>query len=141
MKRDVVITPSLVIPEGELLWQFARSGGPGGQNVNKVNSKAVLRWTLAQNTSIPIAAMQRLRILAANRINSEGELILSCDEYRDQPKNIARCESKLRSLILQSLHTPRVRKETKPTYSSTRRRLENKRRTSEKKAGRRISND
>lgn len=141
MKRDVVITTSLVIPADEIQWQFARSGGPGGQNVNKVNSKAILRWFLSQNQTIPIAAMDRLKIIAANRITTEGELVLSCDEFRDQPKNIARCESKLRTMILQALHTPRVRKATRPSNSSNRRRLDEKRRTSEKKAGRRIPND
>lgn len=141
MKRDLVITTSLVIPEGEIHWQFARSGGPGGQNVNKVNSKAILRWEIHRNQTLPAAALQRLKTAAENRINNDGDLILSCDEYRDQPKNIARCESKLRALVLQSLHTPRVRKATKPTYSSTRRRLDSKKRTAEKKAGRKSPND
>lgn len=141
MKRDLVITTSLIIPESEIHLQFARSGGPGGQNVNKVNSKAILRWEILRNQTLPPAALDRLKIAAANRITTEGDLILSCDEYRDQPKNIARCESKLRSMILQALHTPRVRKATKPSYSSTRRRLDNKKRHAEKKAGRRSPSD
>lgn len=141
MKRDLIITTSLVIPESEIHWQFARSGGPGGQNVNKVNSKAILRWEIIRNQTIPPAALERLKIAAANRITSEGDLLLSCDESRDQPKNIARCEAKLRALILQALHTPRVRKATRPSYGAERRRLDTKKRNAEKKAGRRAPMD
>lgn len=141
MKRDLIITTSLVIPESEIHWQFARSGGPGGQNVNKVNSKAILRWEIVRNQTIPPAALERLKIAAANRITSEGDLLLSSDESRDQPKNIARCEAKLRALVLKALHTPRVRKATKPSYASERRRLDTKKRNAEKKAGRRTPMD
>src|SRR5947209_8151944 len=68
------ITDRLAIPEEELTWTFARSGGPGGQNVNKVASKAVLRWDLAANTSLPADVRDRLRAAQRGRITGEGQL-------------------------------------------------------------------
>jgi ribosome-associated protein len=77
------INAQLRIPDGELQWTFVRSGGPGGQNVNKVASKAVLRWNLASSPSLPEDIKTRLSILQRNRITTEGELIITSQRYRD----------------------------------------------------------
>jgi ribosome-associated protein len=131
------ITATLHIPDDELHFSFARAGGPGGQNVNKVSSKALLHWDLAANTSLPTDLRERLRARQANRITSEGLLVIQGQRYRDQAKNVEDCRDRLRQMVLEVLHPPRPRKATRPTRGSKRRRLEDKRQQSARKAGRR----
>src|SRR5690348_4094343 len=90
------------IPDDEFHWAFARSGGPGGQNVNKVASKAVLHWNVAASPSLPPDVKERFRAQQHRRINAEGELVLSSERYRDQPRNVEDCLEKLRSMIVQA---------------------------------------
>jgi ribosome-associated protein len=133
MARTLVINEQIKIPGKEILLSFARSAGPGGQNVNKVNSKAMLRWNVVASTSLPAAAHARFLKRFATRINQAGELILSSDRYRDQPRNVADCYEKLRQLIVTALTVPRTRKKTRPSRSSVERRLEAKRTGAAKK--------
>ena len=84
------INAHLRIPDDELEWSYVRSGGPGGQNVNKVASKAVLRWNLAASPSLPEDVKARLRARQANRITAEGDLVLTSQRYRDQDHRRAR---------------------------------------------------
>lgn len=132
----LVINPHLRIPESELEWSFVRSSGPGGQNVNKVASRAVLRWNVAASPSLPAEIKARLRALNPRRITSEGDLLLSSQRFRDQERNRQDCLEKLRQLILQAAARPRPRKATKPTRASHERRLQVKRRRSNRKATR-----
>ena len=81
------VTHRLQIPESEFAWSFVRASGPGGQNVNKVASKAVLRWDVAHSPSLPEEVKARLRTLQRRRITGEGELVLSSQRYRDQDRN------------------------------------------------------
>jgi ribosome-associated protein len=136
----LVIKEGLVIPEDQLRWTFARSGGPGGQNVNKVSSKAVLRWQPPADFLSP-AVWSRFRKLAARYLTDDGEVVIASDEYRDQPRNIERSREKLRALILTALVPPKRRIATKPTKSSRLRRLDDKRRASQKKSSRRTAHD
>jgi ribosome-associated protein len=131
------ITDGVTVPEDEITWTFARSGGPGGQNVNKVASKAVLRWNLAANTSLAADVKDRLRTAERHRITTEGELLIQGQRFRDQAKNIEDCREKLRQMILQALHRPTPRRLTKPSRGSKLRRLTAKRQQSQRKAGRR----
>jgi ribosome-associated protein len=131
------ITDSLAIPDDELVFSFARSGGPGGQNVNKVASKAVLRWNLSANTSLPAEVRDRLRQQQANRITAEGELVIQGQRFRDQNRNIEDCRERLRAMVLEALTPPTPRKKTRPTRGSKRRRLTDKRQHSERKQRRR----
>ena len=131
------VTDTLTIPDDELYFTFARSGGPGGQNVNKVASKAVLHWDLSANTSLPPDVRERLRARQANRITAEGALVIQGQRFRDQVKNVEDCLAKLREMVLRALHPPRPRKATRPTKASKKRRLANKRQRSQRKAGRR----
>ncbi len=133
------IDDRLRIPETEFVWSFVRSGGPGGQNVNKVASKAVLRWDLATSPSVPDAVKTRLRTLQRRRITTEGELILTSQRYRDQDMNRQDCLQKLREMILQAAKVPKPRRPTKPTRGSRERRLDAKRRRSSTKSDRRGS--
>jgi ribosome-associated protein len=112
------ITESFQIHDYELDFSFVRSSGPGGQNVNKVNSKAVLRWNLLNTNDIsPFLKTQLIQRLS-NQLTKDGELLITSDRYRDQQMNREDCLEKLRSLLVQASHTPKARKETKPTFSS-----------------------
>jgi ribosome-associated protein len=134
--EDLTITAYLTVPGSELQASFARSGGPGGQNVNKVNSKALLRWDLNQTQVLFPTTLQRLRALAKNRINDEGELVLTCQVHREQSRNLEACREMLRGLLLEAIKPVIPRKPTQPSAGSRRRRMETKRQTGEKKKGR-----
>jgi len=135
------INAHIAIARSELRFSFVRSSGPGGQNVNKVASKAVLRWSVSGSPSISDAVRGRLFARNARRINDRGELVLTSQRYRDQPKNIEDCLEKLRSLILAAAKTPKPRKKTRPTRASREKRLTQKRAKSEKKGQRRTRPD
>lgn len=124
------------IPKSELTFTFARSPGPGGQNVNKVNTKAVLRWNVVASDSLPPGVKQRFRTAFANRISQTGDLVLASHEYRDQSRNIAQCLEKLRTMILKIASAPKRRVVTRPTAGAKRRRLSDKKRQGEKKQSR-----
>lgn len=130
---------SLSIPLEELTWEYARSGGPGGQNVNKVNSKATLRFRPSLNLSLPNPVRERLLVATASRLTGEGELLISSQLTRDQERNREDCLNKLRTLILTAARPPKPRRATKPTRASQENRLETKKRRSETKQQRRDS--
>lgn len=135
------VTRSIQIPDDEFHWSFVRSGGPGGQNVNKVASKAVLRWDLAASPSVPDDVKARLRVQQPSRLTVEGEFVLSSQRYRDQGRNVEDCLLKLREMIVQATHVPKKRRATRPTRGSQERRLDAKRRRSHAKTQRRSSSD
>jgi ribosome-associated protein len=131
------VSDRIRIPDGEFRWTFVRSGGPGGQNVNKVASKAVLRWDLAASPSLPGEVKARLRALQRRRVSTEGELVLSSQRFRDQERNREDCLEKLRALVLQAATLPKRRKPTRPTRGSREARLREKRQRSAAKKARR----
>lgn len=131
------INPQLRIPEEELSWSYVRSGGPGGQNVNKVASKAVLRWDVARSPSLPEEVRQRLRAQQGRRITQEGELVVTSQRFRDQERNRQDCLEKLREMLVRATERPKVRKKTKPSRGAKERRLNDKRHRSAAKARRR----
>jgi ribosome-associated protein len=135
------IAPQIQIPDGEFQWTFVRSGGPGGQNVNKVASKAVLRWNLAGSSSLPDDIKARLHTHERGRITSEGDLLITSQRYRDQERNKQDCLEKLRNMISQASLPPRARKASKPSRASRERRLQVKRHRSQIKKSRRVSID
>ena len=124
------------LPADELQFTYVRSSGAGGQNVNKVNSKAVLRWTPGSSRALPEAVRERFVQRYGSRLSSDGALIVTSDRHRDQGRNAADCLDKLRALIATVWHTPKPRRPTKPTFGSKQRRLQQKKERGETKRGR-----
>jgi len=125
--EDVVVTPRITIPGGELAIAFSRSGGPGGQNVNKVASKVELRWNPA--TSAALGADERAWVLERlkSRLTSDGTLIVTSTATRDQLKNRGDATSKLALIVRAALDRPKPRKPTKVSRGAKRRRVADKR--------------
>jgi len=124
------------IPPEEFVWSFARSGGPGGQNVNKVASKAVLRWNVVASPSLPVDVKARFVAQQRNRITSDGELVITSQRYRDQERNRQDCVEKVLVMVQQAMAAPKARRATKPTAGAKRRRLDEKKRRSAVKRAR-----
>jgi ribosome-associated protein len=131
----IKINSHLEIPEEQLEWSFARSSGPGGQNVNKVNSKATLRWTPSPDL-LSVGAWKRFERNAKRYFTKEGDVVIQSQEHRDQLQNVQACRQKLEFLIKSSLTPPKRRVPTKPTKASRQRRLNEKRQVSDKKKSR-----
>jgi ribosome-associated protein len=134
----IPINETIFIPDDELEWNYSRSGGPGGQNVNKVASKAQLRWRMSANTSVPEMAKARVRAAHPSLTTTDGDLLITSQEHRDQERNRTRCEEKLIEMLRIGLIVPKKRKATKPSKGAQRRRLEDKKQQSVKKATRRV---
>ncbi len=132
----ILINNRMTIPDDELRWTFSRSSGPGGQNVNKVNSKATMHWSFAASTVIPDDVRERFVAAYSSRITTKGEVVIASQEYRDQPKNVAACEHRLREMILAVWKAPKKRRPTKPSKGSKIRRLQAKKERSDIKRGR-----
>ncbi|MEP0431163.1 alternative ribosome rescue aminoacyl-tRNA hydrolase ArfB [Rhodopirellula bahusiensis] len=130
---DLPVTSRFVIAEADLNWSASRSGGPGGQNVNKVNSKVTLRWKPAVQTGFDEFWCKRFVTQFGTRINKEGEMVLHSEATRDQSRNLADARERLVSMLLGCRLPPKKRNATRPTLGSKRRRLEGKRQQSEKK--------
>lgn len=130
------INPRITIPGTELRFAFVRSSGPGGQNVNKVNSKAQLRWSVVGSAALPDEVRHRVMARLATRINERGELVLTSQRYRDQAKNVGDCLIKLREMLAVAAAPPKQRKKTKAPRSAIESRLRDKRAKAEKKRGR-----
>lgn len=131
------VNDRIAIPFTEFDFSFARSGGPGGQNVNKVNSKVTLRWAVNQSKTLPSDVRARFCERYPRRINKEGILILNSERFRDQGRNVADCLEKLRLLILEIAVAPKKRRPTRRTKGSVERRLRDKKQAAQKKQRRR----
>lgn len=125
------------IPEDEFEITFVRSSGPGGQNVNKVATKAQLRWNPHRNQTLREDVRRRFLERYESRLTGEGDLLVTSQRYRSQERNLEDCYEKLVEMIRQVLAPPVPRRPTRPTKGSIQRRLETKKRTSQRKADRR----
>jgi ribosome-associated protein len=139
--HEFEIADDVTISGAEIRFQTARSGGPGGQNVNKLNTKVELWLPVTAINGLDPAAMARLRALAGKRINKEGFLHLTAQTERTQERNRAAVLDRLRMLVDQAKIAPKPRKRTKPTKAAKRRRMDAKRRRGETKAARRPGTD
>lgn len=138
---QLAVSSRLSIPLAEFEFTYARSSGPGGQNVNKVASKALLRWNVASSTSLPVDVRARFVRKYGSRLTTEGDLLITGQRYRDQPRNVADCLEKLRAMLASVLEAPKPRKRTRPGKAAIQRRLTTKRQQSQKKEGRRHRGD
>ncbi len=118
-------------------FSFSRSGGPGGQNVNKVNTKVTAKIVINSMDVLNDVQKSLVRNKLCNRINEEDELIIQVSDTRSQLKNREIALLRLTSLIVGSLHVPKKRKKTRPSRAAKQKRLDNKRKISEKKSTRR----
>jgi ribosome-associated protein len=134
--QDIVVTPRVTIPGDELAIAFSRSGGPGGQNVNKVASKVELRWN--PTTSAALSADERAWLVErlASRLTGDGTLIVTSSATRDQLKNRDDATSKLTLIVRAALDRPVPRRASKPSRSAKRRRVADKRHHAEIKRNR-----
>ena len=128
MSEALEVTRTVRVPVDEVALSFVRGGGPGGQNVNKVATKAVLRWTPADSPSLPGPIRDRFLRRHAARLTNDGELVLHCDEHRTQLRNRTAVLARLRSMLQGVARPPKTRRKTKPTRGSQRRRVEAKKR-------------
>ena len=138
---DLHVTDALTLPSAELEWTAVRSGGPGGQNVNKVSTKVELRFDLRHSVVLPIAVRARLTSIARSRLDADGRVLITCDETRSQLQNLERARTRLAELVRAALVRPKTRRATRPSRGSNERRLSTKRLAGEKKARRRGHGD
>lgn len=121
----------------EVTYKATRSSGPGGQHVNKTSTRVELYWNLEESQAVSDAEKALLRTALESRINREGQIVLSASRTRSQLKNKREVTDKFIKLLERKVQPPRVRKKTRTPASVKRKRLKNKRFTSEKKANRR----
>ena len=138
---QIELAPGVFAEEDAVQFSFCRSSGPGGQNVNKVNTKAELRVAVADLRGLDIGARQRLAGFAGQKLTKDGVLIITADAARSQESNRAAVLERLRELLIQAKHRPKPRRATRPTRGSKLRRLDAKKHRSDIKAGRRGAAD
>ncbi len=120
----------------ELQFQTSRSSGPGGQNVNKVESRVELRFRLADSRLLSDEQKQTLRQKLASRLTQDDELLITAQEDRSQLRNRETALLKFHQLLSQALHRPKTRRPTKPGKGAVRKRLESKKKHGDKKSNR-----
>jgi ribosome-associated protein len=133
----LVVNARIRIPESEFAFTFVRSSGPGGQNVNKVSSKAVLRWNPAASPSLPADVLPRFLAAYRGRLTATGDVIVTSQRYRDQGRNAADALAKLRAMVAAVAAPPKKRKPTRPSRASVAQRKKSKQAGARKKQLRR----
>ena len=128
--------PGFLPAPGSFEEKFVRSGGHGGQNVNKVATAVQLRFS-PRISGLSPAAQERLRQLAGSKLTADGDILITASEYRTQEQNRQAARARLNEMIGRALRPPRRRKPTKPSYGSRQRRLEGKKRRGDIKQSRR----
>lgn len=138
MPEPLIVSESVQIPASAITVTAVRASGPGGQNVNKVSSKIDVRVDLAAIVGLDAGARARLLSQTANRLDAAGMLQVTSQKTRDQGRNLADAYEKIKAIVAKALVAPITRKPTRPSRGAVRRRLADKKQTSERKKGRAI---
>jgi ribosome-associated protein len=120
------VTKDISINEAEIHYDFIRSSGPGGQNVNKVSTAVKLRYDVEMSPSLPENVRKRLLSIAGSRITNDGILIIDARRHRTREQNRKDAIERLVKLIQKAAEKPKPRRKTKPTLASQKRRLDGK---------------
>lgn len=135
------LAPGVSVSSGDLRWAMMAAGGPGGQHANKTATKAELRVRLSDLVGLHADAVRRLAAAAGQRLNGEGEIVITCDETRSQRTNKDHALERLCDLVLAAQVRPKPRKRTRPGRGAIERRLEGKAHTSARKKQRRAGEE
>ncbi len=140
MSDDLKINGKVTIPAAELQWTTSRSGGPGGQHVNKTNSKVTLEWNVDESSALSDVKKARIKSRLSNRITSDGLLKISASASRSQKANLEDARERMANLIREAMKVSKPRKKTKPSKRAKRKRLDNKKRRGDLKKSRKKPN-
>jgi ribosome-associated protein len=132
------IHPKLYIDENELIFDYIRAAGPGGQNVNKVSTSVQMRFNVRDTSAISLQVKARLMKLAGSRMTDEGVLVIEAKRFRTQEQNRADALGRLTALIQKALIEPKTRRATRPSLSSKAERVSSKKKHGITKQTRRI---
>jgi ribosome-associated protein len=136
MEADIYVSDELTIRANEIEIATSRSGGPGGQHVQKTDSRVTLRWNIATSRSLDEGVRARLLRKLAFKLTGEGEIILHVDSERSQIRNREIAKARLAAIILNALHIPKARHKTRPSLAAKARRIDEKKRVSTVKKSR-----
>jgi len=122
------ISTGLSIDEKELAFDYVRSSGPGGQNINKVSTAVQLRFNVIQSNSLPDEVKKRFSAIFVNRVTEKGEIVIEAKRFRTQAKNREDAIQRLIVLLQKAAVKPKNRKKTKPSISASAARINSKKR-------------
>ena len=137
----LTVTPALSIPRSEIQYRATRAGGAGGQHVNTSSTRIELLWDLGNSTAVTDEQRDRLRTKLAARLDSDGMVRVVASDRRSQTQNKQAADERLVELVRHGLHVAKKRRATKPTRAAKERRLDSKKKQSEKKRNRRSELD
>jgi ribosome-associated protein len=136
LEPALIVARGIEVPREEIEVDYSRSSGPGGQHVNKTETRVTLRFDLAGSPSIPEGEKTRMLSRLKTYATKSGELLVSCEAYRDRTRNLSEAYERLEALLARAYEKPKPRKKTKPSRGAKERRLAEKKRTSTRKEGR-----
>jgi len=135
--RSLRVNERLTIPRGELIVRATRASGAGGQHVNKTSTRVEITWNMVTSQALDDADRARLTARLSSRLSDDGDLRIVASDTRSQLQNRELAEARLADLVRRALLVPKARKKTRPSRAAKQARLDDKRKTSEKKRVRR----